>query len=374
MKPPEAMQRALALARRGVGMTRPNPPVGAVLVKGGRIVGEGWHRDAGRPHAEVEAILRAGASARGADLFVTLEPCCTQGRTPPCTEAIRAAGIHRVWVATRDPNPRHQGRGIRLLRRMGIETHVGLEADVAQALIEPFAARMLQGRPRVLLKMACTLDGRIADPSGRSRWISGTAARERVQELRRASDAVLVGAETVCVDDPGLLPHPARGRSPWRVVVDSRGRTPLSAAILRTKPEQTIVAVTSRCDPARRKAYEKRGTRCWVFDPDRHGHVPVGALLRRLSKECDVMQVLCEGGGMLAGSLLGGGWVDELHWIVAPRWLGPDARPAISGASSSLRGPAPFRIVAEQRRGTDVWMTLAPCARGKPRRPRTTRD
>ena len=374
MKPPEAMQRALALAGRGVGMTRPNPPVGAVLIRNGRVVGEGWHRAAGRPHAEVEAIRRAGASARGADLFVTLEPCCTQGRTPPCTEAILRAGIRRVWIAARDPNPRHQGRGIQLLRRKGIETQVGLEADAAHALIAPFASRMLQGRPRVALKMACTLDGRIAERSGRSRWISGSAARQRVRELRRASDAILVGVETVRVDDPSLLPRPSRGRKPWRVVMDSAGRTPLSAKLLREQPEQTIIAVTRRCPSRRMRSFEKAGARCWVFAPAPNGHVPIGALLRRVSRECDAMQVLCEGGGALAGSLLGGGWVDELHWIIAPRWLGADAKPAISGATSNLRVPAQFRIASTERMGPDLWMTLMPGHLKSSTRPRAARS
>lgn len=368
MKPDEAMRRALELARRGVGLTRPNPPVGAVLVRNGRVVGEGWHRAAGRPHAEIEAIRKAGPAAHGADLFVTQEPCCTHGRTPPCTDAIIHAGIRRVWIAAHDPNPRHQGRGIQILRRKGIEVHAGLESDAARALIAPFASRMVHGRPRVLLKMACTLDGRIAEASGRSRWISGPSARRRVQELRRASDAILAGVETVGVDDPSLLPHPARGRAPWRVVVDSSGRTPLAAKVFEEQPDQTIIAVTRRCAPRRRKALEATGARCWVFAAGKDGRVPIGPLLRRLSEECGVMQLLCEGGGALAGSLLDGGWVDELHWIIAPRWLGPDARPAISGVASSLGTPAPFRIVSGERIGEDQWIILNPCAQPSAKR------
>ena len=365
MRPDDAMQRALELARRGVGRTRPNPPVGAVLVKNGRVVGEGWHRAAGRPHAEIEAIRRAGPDARGADLFVTLEPCCTQGRTPPCTEAIARAGIRRVWAAVRDPNPRHRGRGLRRLLNQGIDVREGLCADEARALLAPFARRVLSGRPRVLLKMACTLDGRIADAAGRSRWISSAPARARVQALRRASDAILIGSRTACADDPRLTPRPALGRAPWRVVMDSTGRTPTTAALFASDAHRTIIAVTRRCPVRRRVAFKATGATCWVFPPDSAGRVPLDALLRRLAEDGQVMQLLCEGGGTLAGSLLREGWVDELHWIIAPRWLGEDAMPSVSGGTCPLGGMPPYRVTSAEIVGRDVWMVLVPRARDR---------
>ncbi|MGD9612132.1 MAG: bifunctional diaminohydroxyphosphoribosylaminopyrimidine deaminase/5-amino-6-(5-phosphoribosylamino)uracil reductase RibD, partial [Kiritimatiellia bacterium] len=190
------MHRALALARRAEGMTRPNPPVGAVVVKNGRKIGQGWHKKAGGPHAEVFALRQAGAAARGATLYVTLEPCSTFGRTPPCTDAILRAGIARVVVGTADPNPQHAGRGLRLLRKAGIRVDVGACADEAAALVAPIACHVLRKRPSITLKLGLSLDGRIADPTHSSRWITGPEARETVQTLRRASDAVMVGAGT----------------------------------------------------------------------------------------------------------------------------------------------------------------------------------
>ena len=226
------MRRALALARRGEGCTRPNPPVGAVVVVRNRLVGQGYHQIAGGPHAEVHALRKAGRHSAGATLYVTLEPCSTQGRTPPCTDAIIAAGVRRVVVAVRDPNPRHAGRGLIVLRRKGIEIHEGVVADQATELLRPFAKWIQHKTPYVTLKLAMTLDGRIADAQGRSQWITGPAMRGAVHALRRRVDAILVGRETAAIDDPNLLPRPARGRQPFRVVVDSRGRLPPNLRML----------------------------------------------------------------------------------------------------------------------------------------------
>ncbi len=239
------MLRALELAGCGEGLTRPNPPVGAVLVRHGRIVGEGWHRKAGGAHAEIEALNQAGQNARGATLYVTLEPCSTFGRTPPCTSAILAAGISRVVAAVRDPDPRHRGRGFQLIRRAGIDVVVGCCKHEAAALIAPFARRLVSGRPWVALKLGMTFDGKIADAAGRSRWITGAAARREVQRLRRASDAVLVGSGTILADDPALLPRPRHGRKTCRIVADARGRTPPSAKIFhKTGAGPLIIATT----------------------------------------------------------------------------------------------------------------------------------
>ncbi len=340
------MQRALALARRGQGLTRPNPPVGAVVVKGGRAVGEGWHRKAGGPHAEVYALRAAGARARGATLDVTLEPCSTFGRTPPCTDALLAAGIARVVVATSDPNPAHAGRGLRLLARRGLVVTSGVCGVEARALIEPFALRILKRRPFVTLKLGVTLDGRIADRRGKSKWITGPAARRHVQALRRRVDAILVGAGTVRADDPQLTPRPAAGRRPLRVVVSQAGRLPPRARLFTDeRAADTLVyvpAAAAAVPVGRATVVATRGAR-----------VSLSAVLEDLARR-GVMHVLCEGGGELAAALLRAGLVDEVQWIVAPRLLGATGRPAVGGAGWPLAAAPQWKITDVQRVGDDV--------------------
>jgi diaminohydroxyphosphoribosylaminopyrimidine deaminase/5-amino-6-(5-phosphoribosylamino)uracil reductase len=356
------MRLALMLARRGEGKTRPNPPVGAVVVRDRRVVGRGYHRQAGGPHAEVWALREAGPLARGATLYVTLEPCSTWGRTPPCTDAILAAGITRVVVATGDPNPRHKGRGLRLLRAAGVKVRAGvLEADAVR-LIRPFASWMCRGRPWVTLKLAVTLDGRIADGGGRSRWITGPASRRRVQALRRASDAIVVGVGTALADDPSLLPRPAAGRNPWRVIVDSAGRLPLTARVLTDAARgQTLIATTRRCTAARAAAYEKAGAQV-VRLPSAGGRVSTPALLRALHRR-NVMRVLCEGGGDLAAGWLAAKVVDELVWFVAPKILGGHAVNAVRGAGWPLARAPQFVVETVEQAGGDVVIT---CSKAKP--------
>src|SRR5882724_9875474 len=229
------MRRALALARRGLGQTSPNPAVGAVLVKNGRVIGEGWHKRAGGPHAEVFALR--GVNARGATLYVTMEPCRTWGKTPPCTEAIIAAGVKRVVVAALDPNPKHNGRGLRVLRRAGIRVESGLLADEATAMNEAFNKWITTGMPLVTAKAAMSLDGKIATRTGDSKWITSEAARREAHKLRACVDAIMVGANTVTRDDPQLtVRHGQRGRQPLRVVVDAKGRTSIKAKVFRNTP------------------------------------------------------------------------------------------------------------------------------------------
>lgn len=359
MKPEGGMTLALEQARKGVGLTHPNPPVGAVVCKGNRILGAGYHRRAGGPHAEVFALKEAGASAKGATLYVTLEPCSTQGRTPPCTEAVRAAGIKKVVVGCQDPNPKHAGRGLTLLRATGVEVVSGVCEDEARALIAPFTHLMLQGRPRVVLKLGMTLDGRIADRRGKSQWITSSAAREQVQALRRASDAVLVGAGTVCSDNPSLLPRPALGRTPWRVVLDGAGRVSPSAKLFTDgKASQTLVATTPDCSAARRKAWGKAGARVLVLT----SKTPA-ARLRMLLKELGrmgCMQVLCEGGGELASGLVRAGLVDEFVWFIAPRLLGGDALPALSGKGWRMGSLPELCIESCQQVGPDLCVRAVP--------------
>lgn len=348
------MQRALALARRGEGLTRPNPAVGAVVVRQGRVVGEGFHRKAGGPHAEVLALRQAGTRARGATLYVTLEPCSTWGRTPPCTEAILAAGIRRVVVAVRDPNPKHAGRGLAILRRRGVVVTEPIAAEAAADLLAPFASWITTGRPRVILKLGQTLDGRIADARGRSRWITGPAARKQVQDLRRRSDAVLVGRATAELDDPGLLPVPARGRHPWRVVLDSRGRLPLSHRIFTDgRARQTLVMTSSASSLRYRQRAAATGAEVVVVPRERNGGLRLAAVLEALGRR-GILQVLCEGGGVLAGRLLKQKLVDETWFFVAPRVLGEGARPAVAGACWALAEDAGLRVSDCRMVGPDV--------------------
>lgn len=349
------MREALQWARRGEGLTRPNPPVGAVVVRQGSAVGRGFHRRAGGPHAEVVALLQAGAKARGATLYVTLEPCCTWGRTPPCTEAILAAGIRRVVVGTVDPNPRHAGRGLRILKRAGVEVVRGVAEREAKSLLAPFASTMTKRRPFLTVKMAVSLDGKIADADGRSKWITGPAARKRVQELRRRCDVILIGATTACRDNPSLLPRPAAGRAPFRVILDSKGRLSCSSRVLSDEARsRTIVATTRRCPVARREAYAACGAQVWCL-PSAANRVSLKALMRKLGG-LGVLHVLVEGGGELAAALLREGWVDELVWFVAPLVIGAGGVPAISGKGWPLAETPRLRMVETGLVGGDVMM------------------
>jgi diaminohydroxyphosphoribosylaminopyrimidine deaminase/5-amino-6-(5-phosphoribosylamino)uracil reductase len=359
------MGRALVLAARGEGRTRPNPPVGAVVVDArGTLVGEGWHRRAGGPHAEVFALRQSGARARGGTLYVTLEPCSTHGRTPPCTEAVATAGIARVVAATRDPNPRHAGRGLRLLRRRGVAVEVGLMGDEAARLLAPFRKWVLTGRPRVTLKLGMTLDGRIADAAGRSRWITGPAARARVQDMRRRADAVLVGARTVLADDPSLLWRGRGGRG-LRIVVDTRGVVPVDRRIFTDgQAGRTIVATTVRCAAARRRAYEAAGAQVWVLPAGRGGRgVSLPRLMARAGEE-GLLHILCEGGGELAASLARGGLVDDYVFFVAPSLLGGGALPVIGGEGWTMDDKPALCFTAVERVGRDVMIRAEPAADG----------
>ena len=354
------MNRALALARRGEGLTRPNPPVGAVIVRGSNLVGQGWHHRSGGLHAEALAIQEAGARARNATLYVTLEPCCTQGRTPPCTRAIIQAGIRRVVLAARDPNPRHNGRGAAILRKAGIEVIEGVGAPEARQLIAPFTQWIRTRRPYLTLKLAVSLDGKIADERGRSRWITGPAARRQVQAWRRSADAILVGAGTVFADDPSLLPKPSGGRRPWRVVVDTRGTLAPNAQILTDGFQaQTIIATTRRCPARRQTAWRSTGAQVWVLPGSRDG-VSLTALMKKLGVlEC--LHVLCEGGGELAASLVRAGLVDEFRFLIAPCIIGGGKAPGAVGGAGWPLSAAPKLVFTECRRmGPDVLIRARP--------------
>jgi diaminohydroxyphosphoribosylaminopyrimidine deaminase/5-amino-6-(5-phosphoribosylamino)uracil reductase len=334
------MARAVALARRALGRTSPNPAVGAVVVKGGRVVGEGWTRPAGGPHAEVVALRRAGARARGATLYVTLEPCAHHGRTPPCADAVIAAGLGRVVAAVGDPNPRVRGRGLRRLAAAGIAVTTGVLAEEAGAVSAWFRHFIVRRRPYVILKLAASLDGRIATAAGASRWISGPAARRWVHALRNRVDAVMVGSGTVLADDPALTCRLRGGRDPLRVVIDGRLRTPPRARVIRQRSRAGTVIATTRAAPAARgRALARAGAEVLVV-PSRRRHVPLAAVLRALAAR-GVTSVLVEGGGGLAAAALRARLVDQLVVVSAPLLLGGDGRPMLGplGVGRLARAP-----------------------------------
>ncbi len=348
------MSLALEQARRGVGRTSPNPPVGAVIVRGGRVAGVGSHRRAGEPHAEVDALRRARARARGATLYVTLEPCDHHGRTPPCTEAIVRAGIRRVVVGTTDPNPVTDGRGLARLRRAGVQVTTGVLRAEAQRLIEPFSSAMRRRRPLVVAKIAQSLDGKIATATGASRWITSAASRRAAHALRAQADAILVGIRTVLADDPRLTVRGVAHRRdrPLKVILDSQLRLPPAARCLATPPG-ALVATTS-ADPQRRAALEARGAEVLVFPPEA-GRVPMRRLLETLAAR-GIHSVLLEGGGELLAGALAEGLVDRVVWFVAPILIGGRETPGAVGGQGilALSEAIGLRDVSVTRVGQDL--------------------
>ncbi len=355
------MQRALELAARGRGRTSPNPMVGAVLVKEGRVVGEGFHPRAGAPHAEIYALQQAGEAARGATLYVTLEPCCHYGRTPPCTQALIAAGVAEVHIAMLDPNPRVAGKGRAELEAAGIRTVVGECEEEARALNEVFAHWITTGRPFVIAKFAMSLDGKIATRTGDARWISGPEARRLVHEVRDQVDAILVGAGTVIADNPQLTTRLEKEdvRHPLRVVLDSRGRIPLTARVFDPAlPGRTLVAATEAAPPDYRKALNERGIETLVLPPDERGRVDLEALLDELGQR-EVTSLLVEGGGTVLGSFFDRRLVNKVLAFVAPLIIGGhDAPQPVGGEGVERLADAPrLERVNWQRVGNDVLVT-----------------
>jgi diaminohydroxyphosphoribosylaminopyrimidine deaminase/5-amino-6-(5-phosphoribosylamino)uracil reductase len=361
------MRRALALARRGLGTTSPNPMVGAVLVRSGRIIGEGFHERAGEPHAEINALrdaARRGHSPRGATLYVTLEPCCTHGRTPPCTDAIIAAGIRRVVIGAIDPNPKHAGRGVDLLRRAGIAVTTGVRADEATQLNEAFNHWIVHRTPLVTVKAAMTLDGKIATASGDSKWITGPAALAEGMKLRRAADAILVGVNTVLADDPALTLRAVSGfrfqvssSKLRRIILDSRARTPLTARVVMDEFAGLTTIVVTRGAPARRVAALRKRVSVLVA-PAKHGRVDVRWLLRRLGRE-NVTSLLVEGGGEVNAAFLEQRLAHRVVFFYAPKILGGrDARRAVAGEGARSLGEALRLADVQWRRvGGDLMLT-----------------
>jgi len=347
---PGHMAAALALARRGVGQVAPNPAVGCVLVKAGRVVGRGWTQPGGRPHAETEALGRAGTAARGATAYVTLEPCAHHGKTPPCAEALIAGRIARCVVALEDPDPRVAGKGLEMLRAAGIAVDLGLLESAAAELNAGYLLRQGSGRPRVTLKLATTLDGRTAMASGESRWITGPAARHWAHRLRAESDAVLVGGGTALADDPRLdvrLPGLA-ARSPLRVVLDGRLRLPATHDLMaRARAQATCLVTRPGGDRAKLSAYKDCGVELIEVPDDAAGRLSLPATLAALAKR-GVNELLVEGGGRVAAALLQEDLVDRLIWSRAPKVIGGEGLPAVAelGLESLDLAPRFARIAA----------------------------
>jgi len=358
--PERAMKRALVLARRGMGTTRPNPPVGAVLVKDGRVVGEGRHEKAGEAHAEVAALAAAGGDARGATLYVTLEPCDHHGRTGPCTQAVLEAGVAAVVIARRDPSE-VSGAGADTLREAGVDVSFGLGAREAGYLLAGFQSRVERGRPRILLKMATSLDGRIATGKGDSRWISSPPSRAWVHRRRREADAVLVGAGTVVKDNPALTTREVAGRSADRIVVDSTLRVRPDARVWNDDGVRRI-AVTIETSPASaRQELLDRGVGVWILPPDKAGRPSLRSLASKLGDE-GYNNIFCEGGGTLAGALFQDHLVDQA-WLFqsrsillggeGPGWTQGLSVPAVARATRVTR-------TAMRPLGGDWLVTLVP--------------
>lgn len=341
------IHRALHLARRGYGTTSPNPMVGAILVKRGKIIGRGWHRRAGLPHAEIEALRDAnkhGRSTQGATLYVTLEPCCTHGRTPPCTDAVIAAGIERVVAGATDPNPKHAGQGFEILRRAGIEVVTGILADECARLNESFNHWIVHCSPFVTVKAAMTLDGKIATASGESKWITGEAARAYGMKLRQGSDALLVGVNTILADDPALTFRPVRKATQIpahplrRIVLDAMARTPLAAKVVSDEHAAWTTIVVSKNAPRKRRDALSKHVRVLVApvrkNSKRETRIPkldLRWLLKKLGSE-NVTSLLVEGGGEVNASFISGGFAQRVAFFYAPKILGGrDARTAVAG-------------------------------------------
>jgi len=357
------MRAALALARRGLGRVWPNPAVGCVLVREGVVVGRGWTQPGGRPHAETEALARAGAAARGATAYVTLEPCSHTGRTPPCADALIAAGVARCVAALVDPDPRVAGRGLARMRAAGLAVEEGLEGPAAARLNAGFLLHRTKGRPLVTLKLATTLDGRIAAATGDSRWITGPQARERAHLMRATHDAVAVGIRTALRDDPDLtcrLPGMA-GRSPVRVVLDGELRLPPGGRLAASAREVAVWAVTSAAAPAdRAAALEARGVEVLRLPPGAGPPLAVDAALAALAAR-GITRLLVEGGAQVATSFFRAGLVDRLAWFRAGRVLGGDALPAFGPLGhAGVAGAAGWSRRATVGLGDDVLEIWAP--------------
>ena len=354
----QMMARAISLARNGLGRTSPNPLVGAVIVRDGRIVAEGWHRKAGTPHAEIHALNMAGELARGATVYVSLEPCAHYGRTGPCARALVEAGVSRVVVAMTDPNPKVAGKGIAILQEAGIEVTTGVLEQEARQLNEVFLKWMTTGLPFVALKTAMTLDGKIATAAGQSQWITNEASRYETHRLRDIYDGILVGINTALADNPSLTTRlkEYQGRNPVRIVVDSRARLPLTAKLVTDGAARTIVAVTEQAPAERVEALRSAGVEIIVAGSS--NHVDMQSLMEQLGA-MKISSVLVEGGGSVNFSLLQAGLVDRVYAFIAPKLVGGrDALTPVEGDGfRELDHAVELEDIQLRQLGSDVLLT-----------------
>jgi len=357
------MALALALAARGLGQTWPNPSVGCVLVRAGRVLGRGWTAPGGRPHAETIALARAGEAARGATAYVTLEPCAHTGQTGPCAQALVSAGVARVVVAIGDPDPRVSGRGIAVLQAAGITVETGVLAAQARSVTAGFLSRVTRGRPCLTLKLATSLDGRIALASGASRWITGPRARAVVHALRAEHDAVMIGAGTARADDPMLdiRDHGPQPQQPVRIVTDAGLSLPLTGRLVSTARQQPLWLIHGPgVDPARRQALADLGVEMIEVPPGPTGQLDTGAALAALGAR-GLTRVLCEGGGQLAASLIRAGHVDDLVVFGAAKVIGADGIAGIGAMAARDLALVPrFRRTQIRELGPDLMIRYVP--------------
>jgi len=348
------MKRAIRLAEKGRGRTSPNPMVGAVLVKDGKVVGEGYHAKAGEAHAEILALREAGGKAIGSTLYLNLEPCTHYGKTPPCAPEVIEAGVKRILIGMEDPNPLVKGRGIETLKRAGLEVHVGILEKECRKLNEAFCKYILKKEPFVILKVAATFDGKIATRRGDSKWISNEASRRIVHRFRDQVDGIVVGIGTILKDDPLLTARIKKGRDPFRIILDSRLRIPEEAKVIENSPSKTIIATTEAAPRDKAERLEKKGVRILVLD-SKQGRVNLRSCLSRLG-EMGMMSLMVEGGSQVNGSFLDEGLVDRLLLFLSPKLIGDSKAIGIFGGNGveTLREAIPLKDLKIKKIGEDI--------------------
>jgi diaminohydroxyphosphoribosylaminopyrimidine deaminase/5-amino-6-(5-phosphoribosylamino)uracil reductase len=348
------MRRALHLAEKGKGRTSPNPMVGAVLVKNGQVVGEGYHVKAGADHAEIIALRRAGEKAKGATLYLNLEPCIHYGKTPPCAPAVIEAKVKRVVIGMEDPNPLVGGRGLDSLKRAGLNVEVGILEKECRRLNEAFCKYILKKEPFVILKVAATLDGKIAAREGDSKWISGETSRHFIHRMRDQVDGVVIGIGTVLKDDPQLTARIKKGRDPYRIILDSRLRIPEDAKVIGNSPSKTIIATTELAARDKIERLEKKGVRILILD-SKQGRVDLKNCLSKLG-EMGIMSLLVEGGSQVNGSFLDEGLIDKILFFLSPKLIGDREALGIFGGSgkATLKETIPLNELRVRRIGKDI--------------------
>ena len=348
------MKRVLRLAEKGRGRTSPNPMVGAILVKDGRAVGDGYHAKAGEPHAEIIALRKAGEEAKEATLYLNLEPCTHYGKTPPCAPVVIEAGVRRAVIGMEDPNPLVKGRGVEALKRAGLDVDVGILEKECRRLNEAFCKYILNKEPFLILKVAATLDGKIATRKGESHWISGEASRRFVHRLRDQVDGVIVGIGTVLKDDPMLTARVKGGKDSYRIILDSRLRIPENAKVIEIFPSRTIIATTELAPGEKVERLEKKGVRVLILD-SKKGRVDLKLCLLKLG-EMGMISLLVEGGSQLNGSFLDEGLIDKIFLFLSPKLIGDPQALGIFGGHGviSLKEATPLNELKVRRIGKDL--------------------